>query len=315
MDLGLSQATVADARARFGTKFCDGDPSGPEFYRKLTEVIERFHSTERWSGALATFRIDVSEDKNIYLPYYLENIHAAAIDNIPSRLHGQRYEFIHDGPGIVPADSGIAGAIIDRGLVGISTDFPSTAGTLTISAVAAGDAGKTIRILGYDQNGVWVKDSSGVPGELVTLAASPVTTTNQFSAIKGIQKGLTRSHLTVSRGSTVLVTLENWMTNPRFRLYQVMDSSAETVIALCKRRPIPVNYDEDYLFPGNLSAIKYGLYALDYEEQSEPDKAAQYFRNALELLNQDSAHYHGGAQEQVSYEPWGPGVTGIWTTY
>lgn len=316
-DLGLSAATVADARARFASQFFSGDENNPAFLSKINEVVERFHSRERWVGSLATFRIDVSTDKNIYLPYYLDSINAAVLDENPAMMFGERYEFMHNGPGLVTVESGMPGVIVDAGVFGISVDYPALASTITVSAVAAGDVGITIRILGYDDDGKWVRDTTGAPGEEVTLAGTLVTTATSFSAVKAIQKPLTRGPITITHGdsATVLAELENWMTNPRFRCYRVLDISTQDVVALCKRRPIPVHYEEDYIYPGDLSALKLGMYGLQYEEASEPAKMQQYFREAIELLNEGSASYKGGAQEQMSYEPWGPGVSGIDSTH
>jgi hypothetical protein len=317
MDLGLSQSTVAEARRRLAKLFYKGDESNREFIDKINEVIERFHSTERWVGSLATFRWNVETDKSIYLPYFLDSINAATLDSKPARVQGPRYEFVHDGPGLVEKGSGLPGAMIDAGVFGISTDYPENPSTLTVSTVSALDAGESIRILGYDHNGAWITDAEGTPGEKVTLSSSPVSTVSLFSGVKGIQKGFTRSHVSVAHAGTgtVLANLENWMTNPRYRCYRVTDTSAKTVTALCKRRPVPVQSEEDYIFPGDLSALKLGLFALHYEEESETARRSQYFREAIELLNEQSASYKGGAQEQASFEPWGPGVSGIGSTY
>jgi hypothetical protein len=322
MDLGLSPATVAAARTRFAAQFFPGDTANAAFLRYINEVVERLHENERWIGSLATFRVNVATDKNIYLPYFLDSINSAVIDSHPARVNGPRYEFICDGPGKIEKGSGIAGMIVDAGVFGISADFPVTdadveiPSTLTISAVSAADAGTAIRILGYDQNGAWIKDTDGTPGERVVLATGAVVTTNQFSGVKGIQKPLTRSAFTVTHTveSKVLASLENWMTNPTFRCYRVLDPSAESVIALCKRKPVPVNYEEDYIFPGVLSALKLGFYGIKYEEEGEINRMQQSFREAVELLNQASAAHKGGAQEQISFEPWGPGISGIRST-
>ncbi|HRQ87594.1 MAG TPA: hypothetical protein PLA50_02280, partial [Bacteroidia bacterium] len=61
--------------------------------------------------------------------------------------------------------------------------------------------------------------------------------------------------------------------------------------------------------------LKLGLFAVQYEEASEPAKMQQYFREAVELLNQGAASHKGGAQEQMGFEPWGPGICGVGTTY
>jgi hypothetical protein len=322
MDLGLSAATVSAARTRFAAQFFPNDTANPQFLRYINEVVERLHENERWIGSLATFRVNVATDKNIYLPYFLDSINSAVIDKIPARLQGPRYEFICDGPGMVEKGSGIPGVMADAGVFGISTDFPvDTAdepipSTLTISAVSAADAGSKIRILGYNQSGDWIKDVDGTPGESITLATSAVVSANQFSGVKGIQKAVTRSAITVTHtvASKILASLENWMTNPTFRCYRVLDLAAQSVVALCKRKPVPVNYEEDYIFPGVLSALKLGVYGINYEEEGELNRMQQCFREAVELLNQASASHKGGAAEQISFNPWGMDISGIRST-
>jgi hypothetical protein len=322
MDLGLSQTTIASARARLGEKIFPGDANNAAFLTMVNEVIERFHNQERWIASLATFRVDVSEDKTFYLPYFLDSINSAILDERPGIVQGPRYEFVHDGPGLVKKDSGISGVLVDLGLFGIPTTFPMTdedvpiPSTLTFSAVVAADIGKKIRVLGYDTDGNWITDTTGSPGEEVTLAGTAVVTTNTFKGIKGIQKEITTKPVTITHTteSKLLVRLESSMENPLFRGYRVLDPIAKSVLALCKRRPIPVNYEEDYIYPGDLSALKLGMLGILYEEASEPNKMQQYFREALDILNASASSHMGGAQEQTDFNPWGLGVGGVSST-
>lgn len=322
MDLGLTQSTVASARERMASLFYPGQESSPDFVARINEVIERFHNQERWIGSTATFRVDISVNKNLYLPYYLESINSAILDTSPATVQGSRYEFIHDGPGLVKKDSGMAGILIDRGNSGISTDFPADEddvaipSTLTVSAVVSSDVGKIIRILGYDASGNMITDAYGSPGEEVVLAATPVVTTNTFSGVKGVQKDITTKPVTITHTeeSKILVRLEAAMKLPLFRCYRVLDQTASTAIVLCKRRPIPVFHEEDYIFPGDLAALKLGLYALRYEETSNYPFYQQYLREAITLLNDAATSYQGGAEEHVTFAPWGLGVSGINST-
>jgi len=317
MDVGLTASTVKQARDRFGLLYFPNDVNDPKFFERITEAIERVHGIERWVGGEATFAINVATEKTFCLPYFLESIHAALIDDNPGRVKGARYEFMYNGPGRVPATSGIPGTIVDMGVVGIQVPFPSTASVLQVEAVAGSDIGETIRILGYDENEAWITEADGTPGEEVTLAGTAVLTTNQFSAVKGIQKLVTAGRVVVNHNGTgtELASIEGSHVNPYYRCYRVLDSSATTITALCKRRPVPVRRDEDYIFPGNLPALKMLLQALDFEEASEIDRAQQYFRMAVEILNGESATYKGSAEESLNFEIWGSGISGIGTTY
>lgn len=313
MDLGLTSSTVADARERFAGEFYPNDESSPEFLDRLNEVIERYHTMEKWVGSRATYRIDVSEEKTFFLPHYLEAIINANLGKTPAVVQGDRYQFVYDGVGEVDAEGSIYGTLMDIGSSGIQVEFPATSSTLTFSAVSPVDSGKQVRVFGYDANGNWVVDDTGTPGELVVLAESAVVTTNSYSGVKGIQKPVTAGAFTVTHttSSTILLRAESFMRKPVFRGYRVLDRGAESVLALCKRRAVPVVAEEDWLFPGNLSALKFGMYALDYEENSSMGKAREYFGAGINLLNEEASHYQGGAQEQLDYQPWGPGVGGI----
>ena len=313
MDLGLTNSTVADARERFAHEFFPNDTSDPAFLVRLNEVIERYHTMEKWVGSRATYRIDVSEDKTFFLPYYLESVINANLDKTPAIVQGDRYQFAYDGVGEVDAQGSVFRTLMDLGSFGVQASFPSTASTLTFSAVASVDENKKVRVLGYDSNGNWVVDSSGTPGEEVTLAGTTVATSIVYSGVKGIQKPITAGPVTLSHtaSSTVLLRAEAFMKKPLFRAYRVLDLGAQSVLALCKRRAVPVVAEEDWLFPGNLSALKLGMYALDFEENSSMGKAREYFGAGINLLNEEASHYQGGAQEQLDFQPWGPGVGGI----
>jgi len=315
MDLGISQTTVARARDKIAEKFFPADKTSPEFLDRVSEVVERFHTRGFWVGAKSTFSIALpsAADGLLYLPYFLDSIVSARIDKKPIITRGPTYEFLYDGPGELDPDVGCNGAVIDRGQSPISASFPSTAGVLRFTAAAA-DAGKKIRVLGYDDSGDRVL-TGGVPGEEVTLVDGTVDTTTTFSAIQGIQKEVTQASVTchhVGTTNTLLVTMESFMELPLFRSYvSVVDDSSVNLIAYCKRRPIPVSSEEDYIMPGNLSALKLGLYALNYEEKNDGPRAKEFWRDAEEILNNEAVEYRAGAQEVMQYQPWGAGVSGL----
>lgn len=317
MDLGISQTTVARAREKLAEKFFPKDATTPKFYDTVSEVIERYHALSAWVGSKSTFSIAVPSDGHLFLPYFLDSIMAVRIDTTPTIPRGVRHEFLYDGPGELDEETGCTGDVVDQGLSAIEAVFPNvdgtpTAGVLRFTATAA-DAGKKIRVLGYTSAGRVLTD--GVPGEEVTLVDGTVDTTNSFIAIQGFQKEVTKTAITVHHvggSNTLLATLESFMELPLFRHYKVLAVGSEQITAHCKRRPVPVTQEEDYIIPGNLAALKLGLYAINYEEKNDMKTAMSYWGQATDILNGEATEYVGGAQEApAGFSPWGVGVSGI----
>ena len=312
MDLGLTSTTLKTARARLAKAFFPGNETTPEFAEKINFVIERFHAEDGWIGSHATFRVDVTTDKIFFLPFYLDSVIHARFDKRPGQVQSGRYEFIHDGLGEITATDSVAGTLIDLGNSGIPAEFPTSASTLGFQCAAA-DYGKKVRVLGYDANGTRILDATGEPGEEVTLASGTVLTSNVFSAVQGIQKDITAGRVTMRHtvAAETLATLEPWMEAPSFRGYRCVDLTVDAVLVYCKRRPVPVNYESDYIFPGNLNALRLGLHAHTFEEAGQLKEADGYYVRAVAELNTEATRYRGGAQEHLSFAPWGEGIPGI----
>ena len=314
MDLGLTATTLKIARARLAPTFFPGNTTNPLFAAHISDVVERFHGEDGWIGSHATFRVDVSTDKTFFLPFYLDSLLHARLDRSPARIQSGRYEFLHDGLGEVSATDSLAGTLIDIGMSGIPTVFPTTASTLGVQAASSADYGEVVRILGYDASGNRILDATGEPGEAVTLASGTVLTTNTFQSIQGIQKELTAGRVTIRHTSAAetLAVLEPWMEAPSFRGYRCVDLTAEAVIAYCKRKPIPVRYEADYIFPGSINALRFGLHARNFEEAGQLKEADAYLSRAIEDLNHEATRYRGGNEEHIMYEVWGQGIPGIY---
>lgn len=315
MDLGLTATTLKQARARLASKFLKNsvDTTNPEFAHMVNTVVDRFHSEDGWIGSHATFRVDVSEDKTFFLPYYLDSVLHARFDKSPGRTQSARYEFLYDGFGEITSEDSVAGTLIDGGSSGITAEFPATASVLGLQAGSAADYGKTVRVLGYDPNGQRIIDATGAPGELVTLASGTVNTTNTFAAVQGIQKDLTAGRVTLRHNgaSKTLLVTEPWMENPSFRSYRCVDLTVDAVLVYCKRRAVPVHYEEDYIYPGNLNALRYGLHAYRFEEAGQLNESLAYWELATRELNHEATRYRGGAEEHLTFAPWGQGISGV----
>lgn len=308
---GLSSVTLGKVRSLYAAKFLAHDTSAPAFANMVNEVAERFHMDSDWKGSTAVFEFSVSEVGSVTLPLFLDSVLQAQFNDSPRPTMHNRYEFLTHGVGQVDATISGLGVLIDQGNVGIATEFPNTPAVLSVASSAADD-GKEVRILGLDENGVEIYDDDGVPGELVTLAAPTVATIKQFSNILGIQKPATSFPVVVSVGSTELADIPPGVTNPVYRRYKVAQSSGvgktDYVRAVCSRQLIPVANEEDYIVPGNLSALKLGLYSIVYEESNDLERAEQYWAKSIELLNKDMEKHRGGAIPLATFSPSGFGI-------
>ena len=313
MDLGISQTTVGRAREQLADKFLPRDTQSDDWFDMVNEVVERFHTRGYWVGAKGVWKTSIPDDGFLTLPYWLESIISARIDSGIAWIRGTKYEFIHDGPGELDETTGCSGDIVDMGNVALEIPFPDTASTITVTA-NADDAGKgdSILLLGYDASGNRIEDG-GETGERLILLSGDAVTTNTFAELKGIQKPITEKPIVITHTSSgaTLATLQSFTENPYFRRYKIVANGAEFVTIYCKRKPVPVTQDTDYILPGNLSALKLGLYSLVYEEANDLDRARDYMREAESLLNAEAVEYRAGAQEPLEFSPWGPGVSGL----
>lgn len=314
MDLGISQATLAEARRRYAAKFFPKDITDPKFADMVTEVVERFHTDGFWVGSKSTFTMAISATGHVTLPIFLESIIDARIDETPRPVKTQRYQFLYDGPGEIDVESSTLGVLSDAGRVATEVEFPSTAGQIKLTITNSNDAGKKVRLLGYDASGDEIRGTGSQSGELVTLADPNATSSATFSAIRGIQKPELQGRLIVSHvgvSDTELADIPSFVTTPVYRRYLVPAVDCDNVIAYCKRRALPVRAEEDYILPGNLSALKQGLYGLNFEEKSDPDRAQYYWGLAKSILNDEATEYRGGATEPAPVKIWGEGISKV----
>ena len=299
--------TLGEARRRLAGLFLDADTGSPKFAEMVSEVLERFHFDGTWKGGTGFFEFSVSDAGTITLPLWLEAVLLSQFSDRPRPVLSRHYEFLSHGPGhIDPLTSGL-GVLVDAGVVATEHEFPSTPGTITIASGAADD-GKTIRIFGLDSNGRELYGTDGLPGELVTLASPSVSTVATFSAVLGIQKERTLGYVQVSHADTTeLCDIPPAVTAPVYRRYKVAHAAAagqtRYIRALCSRRALPVSNEEDYIIPGNLAALKMGLYSIQYEETNDMDRSMQYWLRSIDFLNKEADRYRGGAITLPTVQP------------
>jgi hypothetical protein len=75
------------------------------------------------------------------------------------------------------------------------------------------------------------------------------------------------------------------------------------VRTICKRRYVPVVFDQDYVVPSNINALRLAMTSIVYEEQNDPGRRDTEFQRALDLLNSELRSFRGGANMTLRINP------------
>lgn len=306
-----TRLTVADCRTTLYEEVDATDINSTRFLPALNEVVERFINSGKWKGQTPFVTIPVNGLNYFSLPRWYVSVLVMSYLRCPVPVFTPFYQFSESGPGVLPDADAWSGLLLDLG-DGFVTQYDiTTAGTLRLTVSNAADAGKTVRLFGL-YNGVDVYSADGSLGINVTLGNLTVDTTQQFSVVSGVQAPSTIvapwTLSVVNSGTpTLLSTYYPGETAPCYRRYQTGELE-EAVLLICNRRYIPLRNETDWVIPGSISALRYGLKMLAYERAGQLAEASAAFDRALAFLNQEAKSARGGARITLNLDPtlmWG----------
>lgn len=312
-----TRLTLADCRAaleRFAT------PS--TFTSSINQVCERLIYSGKWKGNVIKTVFD-SSDGFITLPPYYLSVMGTTYNHWPTPIFGEFHTYFESGPGTPLEASAWLGQLQDMGdgfcsqsnIITANPDAspPVTAQPGSIRLMSTGsDNGLTVRLFGIvEETGLPVTDNQGVLGEEMTLTAPWTTSANHYSELTDVIKATTKGPVqawVAPTGGGASYQIAAWQpgeTRPRYRRY--MTGRAERAIeVLCQRRFFPVSAETDWVIPGNLAALKFGLKALRLEDSGYEDKAAAQWATAVKWLNDEATASRGGAAPSIPAGIWGP---------
>ena len=313
MSTGL---TVADARTALYMQVDPADPATPLFIPYLNQCQERITNSGNWKNGYG--QVDYQTTTGyITLPRRWESIIGVTRVNYPTGVYPRMVEFMTSGPGYFDDTTKDIRDIIDQGdvctqIVQENPGFPQ------FTIADAGDAGKTVRVYGYDTNGDEVFDSSGNAGLELTLV-NPTVTGSVEMTVTQVVKEATNGYVTfnvVVDGSPVeLSVYEPSETNPIYRRYKVGTLTARGdgkpwLRCLCKRRYVPAVAETDLVWPDNLGALKHALIAVRLEDQGayEEAQADQRWAKCYQILNQGLKQNRGAIRPTMAF--WWPQSAG-----
>lgn len=301
-----TQITVADARARLYREVDAANINSPVFVSALNEAIERLTNSGLWKSSIEYVRIPASTKKFFTLPRQYASALSLRYRGLPQMMFTQFYPFSVSGAGQRDdADDWkyFNSVMVDLGDGFVTQDDIVTPGPLRVAIDNATDAGKAIRLFGTDVNDRPIYDSMGRAG-IEVLTVNPVVTTTQiFKTVTGIQApAMVRPWLLSVVNNSIVTQLGVYQpgeTRPMYKRYGI-GTRDDVIECLAARRYIPVVNESDWVFPGNISALRYALQMLAFEAAGQQAEAQGAWQGALGFLNDEARYARGGAQPSVN---------------
>lgn len=310
--------TVAAARAllqRYST--------AADFLSDLNQAVSRIMYSGKWKGMVIRVAINTATSQGfITLPVEFLSALGAAYNHWPTRIFGEFHVYSLSGPGTPRDTNQWYGQLQDLGdgycsqedIIQQNDDVTphvqAVPGAIVLYSTGS-DNGKTVRIFGEEQEtGQPVSDSSGNPGEQLTLNAPFVVSTKHYSKLTDCVKGQTNGPVQAWVAPTAggpqyqIASWLPWQEVPRYRRYQT--GRIEKVIQiLCQRRFIPMRAETDLVPIDSLAALKNTIRSIRYEDTGYDEKAANAWEKALGFVNDEATASRGGAEPSLPISTWG----------
>lgn len=272
----------------------------------INEAQQRLMYKGGWPGTFAKFAV-TNTNGMITWPRQLETIESVAVNDAPGIIRNEWYEFLESGPGLLDSKDADAMTLLDRGEAPTFSDLSGTDKKLRLYVTATLDAGKSVLVQGYNEDGDWIRTLDSATntyydGEKLTLTSSYVDSTNFFTEVSAVQKPLTEGSLKLyelnTADSTQRVVAEYQPTEqrPTYRrslIPGLPDSSTHTVTVTGRLRFIPARVDTDWLHISYEAAIKEMVASIRKAENNLPKEALIYEKRAVGLMQDQLLHHLG----------------------
>jgi hypothetical protein len=281
----------------------------------LDEAQEILLNEGKWWGTVAKFQM-CATDGCITLPPQIAVIEAVNVCGRPVPVRDFWYEFLENGPGSQygcgcsssPTQTGsVCGGncganAIYRGHFPTFNDIIGTNKKATLICDLISDVGKRVLVLGYDENGNWIRTTQGgviADGEIVLLAQGAGTLSNHFfTSITDLQFLDDRDgQVWLYEYDTTALTLrmlgkyEYFEDKPNYARYffpGILAQASGTgcnsykVEVMGKVAFIPAKVDTDYLVISSLPALKEMMLGIrDSDNEADRTKANAILMTAL----------------------------------
>ena len=180
----------------------------------------------------------------------------------------------------------------------------------------------------YVKAGRW----KGMTSEIeVTVTSDTITLPCQYSSIIGAREkecdsyvpvfGIEHEYKATGSGADTcyktLVDQGNVVNVDELdRLYMATGFEEGDVIKVLARHAYtPITSKTDYVSPNNIGALKFGLIAIQYEEQLDLAMSRKYWSEGFRLLDEELTQHLDGEHRTLPLQPWGLGISSIDNLY
>lgn len=295
-------------------------PPNEDYLTYLNQACEILINRGKFKGAVVDCIFD-SSTGYVTMPYEIQSVLAVTVRNVPETIFGEFQTYITTGPGKLKFDQQNQGLLVDWGadVPTMVSPSPQNPATLKLTIAKAADAGKTMRIFGKYPNGDDFVDADGVRGVTITSVFPTVTTTLEAAYITGVELPEDRIgnwylYGTVDGTDTLFSRYYPFETVPNYKRYitqTIQDSASSniypTIGMKCMRRFIPMTAETDFVWPGNISALKWALKALVHEDAGYEEKAESEWNMAILRMDEQTRASRGSAAMPIQFAPFGPG--------
>lgn len=306
--------TVASVRQLLGNLFAYED-----VIPYINQATERMMNGGIWKGAIGYVAFP-SVQEYFSLSYEFLAVIGAQWFRCPVPVFGQYHDFIEGGPGQPIANLPPEGIVEDIGDgYATSSDPPTPFSTLLIKTDLSIDNGKVFRVYGIS-NGKQIYDVFG-QGMYLTVNTNETTVFDQVTAIEPPlnpdgSSAMIGAYTIYSVSPTGVQTNIGYVypnqVYPQFRRYRIGVTSnsnsqvPNAVTCLVRRRWIPVFKETDFVRPGNVGALKFGMQAIDNE--TAKNDATALWASCTKALDQELHATRGAVRPEMNYSVLGAGA-------
>lgn len=301
--------TYGDIKVRAGKVaggICGTDTRVIDYVNRAQAAILR-----EVEGIDTTVRYRVTaENGYITWPRNILTIEAVSVDGTPYAIRNQWFEY--DSLGDFDISDNYSGLLIDRGTGVTFSDIVTTGNPKRLKVTSdVTETAKKIILLGYDENGNWIRSATGgvyYDGEEVDISTTGNSTLNFFSSIVRIIKDETNANVNLYEVDSVtfterLIGIYQWdETRPEYRRSQISGlTSSATVTVMAKLRSINVHGDNDFLIIPCEEAILDMVRALYLKDTNFPEYE-KYKKEAVDSASKELRRWRGaGATSTLKF--------------
>lgn len=253
----------------------------PELYRRLTDAINLLSTESDWDANTGYLTVATDTEQCITLPRDVEKVLAVQLDGYPAFARDKWFEFHINGPGQFTRIDSWKGAWDDRGYSALTSSLGDP-DMLTLTSTDPGDAGKGIRIFGYDDN-----DRELFTGEERGIVLSvDGTTTDTIKQIVDISKDLSDGTFELKKQDTTLVGFyypdEIF---PRYKRIRVPTST--TVTMIYRRKGYEIKRSTDYIPLDSRIALLSAMRSMKHRFNGDLQSAQGFEADAIRLASRE----------------------------